>query len=119
MTAGRGDTVMSSDTGGAFANRSVSVTGVNHDQNEAPAGDDRTVDPKSVVAGDVVSQKADTLLIALPGCGERRGRPGLRESYFPASGGSVTKPMRVRPAFWTMPISSATRPYGTDRSARS
>ena len=27
-----------------------------------------------------------------------------------AAAGSVTKPMRVRPAFWMLPISSATRP---------
>jgi lipid-binding SYLF domain-containing protein len=66
-TAGRGDIVMWSDTEGAFANLSVSVTDVNYDENETRAYYDRTVDPKSVVAGDVASQKADKLLKALPG----------------------------------------------------
>ena len=65
--AGRGDVVMWSDTEGAFANLSVSVTDVNYDENETRAYYDRTVDPKSVVAGEVVSQKADKLLKALPG----------------------------------------------------
>ena len=64
----------------------MSVTGVNHDQNEAPAGDDRTVDPKSVVAGDVVSQKADKPLKALPAAASAVGGPVFVSPTFPPPG---------------------------------
>jgi len=66
-TDGAFGAVMWSDTEGAFANLSVSVTDVNYDENETRAYYDRTTDPESVVAGEVVSQKAEKLLKALPG----------------------------------------------------
>ena len=42
--------------------------------------------------------------------------PAQRGLAVPAS---VTKPIRFSPAFWTTPMTSATRPYGTPLSARS
>jgi len=58
--------VVWSDTEGAFPNASVSATDINHDENETRAYFNRAVDPQSVAAGDVKSDKADQLLKATP-----------------------------------------------------
>ncbi len=65
-TAGRGDIVLWSDTEGAFANVSVSVTDVNYDENETHAYYGKPVSAHDIVSGRESASKAASLVSALP-----------------------------------------------------
>ncbi|MDQ6684350.1 MAG: DUF4142 domain-containing protein [Pseudomonadota bacterium] len=63
---GRGDVVVWSDTKGAFANISLSVTDVNFDEEETAAYYGKPVSARNVVTTGVSSAKATRLVAALP-----------------------------------------------------
>jgi lipid-binding SYLF domain-containing protein len=63
---GRGDVIVWSDTEGAFANASVSVTDINYDAKETRAYHEHEVIPRTVVSGGITDRKAASLLDAMP-----------------------------------------------------
>jgi lipid-binding SYLF domain-containing protein len=65
--AKKGDVIVWSDTKGAFANASISVTDVNFDRKETDAYYDRSMSARTIADGSDSSHKASDLLNAMPG----------------------------------------------------
>lgn len=64
---GKGDIVMWSDTGGAYAGVTISVTDINWDNDTSKAYYGRKVDPSEVLAGKVNMPNAEQIKQVLPG----------------------------------------------------
>lgn len=63
---GKGDIIMRSDTAGAYAGATVSVTDINRDDDTSKAYDGRKVDPANVLAGKLGTPRAQSLKQELP-----------------------------------------------------
>ncbi len=64
---GKGDIILWSDTAGAYAGATISVTDINWDDDTSQAYYGRKVDPSEVLAGKINTPNAEHLKQALPG----------------------------------------------------